>query len=42
LLAHAERYRCVECGFSGRGFYWHCPACQSWESFESYAMIKLR
>jgi lipopolysaccharide biosynthesis regulator YciM len=42
LLAHAERYRCAECGFSGRGFYWHCPACQSWESFESYAMVKLR
>jgi lipopolysaccharide assembly protein B len=42
LLAHAERYRCAECGFSGRGFYWHCPACQSWESFESHAMVKLR
>jgi lipopolysaccharide assembly protein B len=42
LLAHAERYRCAECGFAGRGFYWHCPACQSWESFESYAMVKLR
>jgi lipopolysaccharide biosynthesis regulator YciM len=42
LLAHAERYRCAECGFSGRGFYWHCPACQSWESFDSHAMVKLR
>jgi lipopolysaccharide biosynthesis regulator YciM len=42
LLAYAERYRCAECGFSGRGFYWHCPACQAWETFESYAMVKLR
>jgi len=42
LLAHAERYRCSECGFSGRSFYWHCPACQSWETFESYAVVKLR
>ena len=42
LLANAERYRCAECGFSGRGFYWHCPACQSWESLHSYAMVKLR
>jgi lipopolysaccharide biosynthesis regulator YciM len=42
LLAHAERYRCAECGFSGRSFYWHCPACQSWESFESFALVKLR
>jgi lipopolysaccharide assembly protein B len=42
LLAHAERYRCSECGFAGRSFYWHCPACQSWETFESYAVVKLR
>ncbi len=42
LLAHAEKYRCGECGFAGRTFYWHCPACQSWDSFESYAIVKLR
>lgn len=42
LLVHAEKYRCGECGFAGRNFYWHCPACQSWDSFESYAMVKLR
>jgi lipopolysaccharide assembly protein B len=42
LLAHAERYRCSECGFAGRVFYWHCPACQSWETFEPYALVKLR
>ncbi|HEY1313655.1 MAG TPA: tetratricopeptide repeat protein [Steroidobacteraceae bacterium] len=42
LLAHAEKYRCSECGFSGRHFYWHCPACHSWDSFEAYAIVKLR
>ena len=42
LLNHAERYRCAECGFAARSFYWHCPACQSWQTFESYALIKLR
>ncbi len=42
LLAHAEKYRCSECGFAGHSFYWHCPACQSWDSFESYAIVKLR
>ena len=42
LLAHADRYRCSECGFSGRSYYWHCPACQSWETFEAYAIVKLR
>jgi lipopolysaccharide assembly protein B len=41
LLAHAEKYRCNECGFSGRSFYWHCPACHSWESFEAFAIVKL-
>ncbi|MGB6306786.1 MAG: hypothetical protein WBF89_03250, partial [Steroidobacteraceae bacterium] len=42
LLAHAERYRCSECGFSGRSFYWQCPACHSWSSFETHAIVKLR
>jgi lipopolysaccharide assembly protein B len=42
LLAHAEKYRCNECGFAGRSFYWHCPACHSWDSFEAYAIVKLR
>jgi lipopolysaccharide biosynthesis regulator YciM len=41
LLAHAENYRCLECGFSGRNFYWHCPACHAWDSFEPYAIVKL-
>ncbi|MGO9935825.1 MAG: tetratricopeptide repeat protein [Steroidobacteraceae bacterium] len=42
LLAQAEKYRCNECGFAGRSFYWHCPACHSWDSFEAYAIVKLR
>ena len=42
LLAHAEKYRCNECGFSGRNFYWHCPACHAWDTFEAYAIVKLR
>jgi len=41
LLTHAEKYRCNECGFSGRSFYWHCPACHAWASFEAYAVVKL-
>ncbi len=42
LMAHAEKYRCSECGFSVRSFYWQCPACHAWDSFEAYAIIKLR
>ncbi|MEA3150565.1 MAG: lipopolysaccharide assembly protein [Gammaproteobacteria bacterium] len=41
LLARAEKYRCGECGFAGRSFYWHCPACHAWDSFEAYAIVKL-
>jgi lipopolysaccharide assembly protein B len=41
LLVSAEKYRCNECGFAGRNFYWHCPACHSWDSFEPYAVVKL-
>jgi lipopolysaccharide biosynthesis regulator YciM len=42
LLSHAEKYRCTECGFTGRKFYWQCPGCHSWDSFEPYAIVKLR
>ncbi len=42
LLALAEKYRCAECGFAGRKFYWQCPGCHSWDSFEAYATVKLR
>jgi lipopolysaccharide assembly protein B len=42
LLKHAEKYRCNECGFGGRSFYWQCPACHSWDSFEAHAIVKLR
>lgn len=41
LLEHAEKYRCNECGFAGRNFYWHCPACHAWDSFEPHAIVKL-
>lgn len=26
-------YRCVNCGFKARHFYWHCPACYGWETY---------
>jgi lipopolysaccharide biosynthesis regulator YciM len=41
LLERAEKYRCGECGFAGRTFYWHCPACHAWDSFEAHALVKL-
>ena len=26
-------YRCTNCGFKARQFYWQCPACHAWESY---------
>jgi lipopolysaccharide biosynthesis regulator YciM len=26
-------YHCKSCGFNARQFYWHCPACQAWDSY---------
>ena len=26
-------YRCDVCGFKARQFYWHCPACNGWETY---------
>ena len=27
-------YRCDACGFRARQFYWHCPACNAWETYQ--------
>jgi lipopolysaccharide biosynthesis regulator YciM len=27
------RYRCEQCGFKARQFYWLCPACGGWETY---------
>jgi lipopolysaccharide biosynthesis regulator YciM len=27
------RYRCAACGFEAKTYFWHCPGCQSWDSF---------
>ena len=26
-------YKCDHCGFRARQYYWHCPACASWETY---------
>ncbi len=28
-----SRYRCGDCGFKARQFYWRCPACGGWETY---------
>lgn len=29
----AMMYRCRRCNFKSQIFFWHCPACNQWESF---------
>ena len=26
-------YKCDNCGFRARQYYWHCPACAGWETY---------
>ena len=28
------RYHCTGCGFKARQFFWRCPACGRWDSFD--------
>ncbi len=29
-----SRYHCVSCGFKASQFFWRCPACSRWDSFD--------
>jgi len=29
-----DRYACQVCGFEARHFYWQCPGCNSWETYQ--------
>jgi lipopolysaccharide assembly protein B len=44
-LEHASkplsRYRCAACGFEARQHFWHCPGCQSWDSYPSRRVEEL-
>lgn len=32
LLTTGARYKCHECGFTGKTLYWQCPSCKTWNS----------
>ena len=42
LMERAETYRCGDCGFAARRFYWQCPGCQCWDTFETCVIVRLR
>ena len=35
------RYRCAACGFEARTHFWHCPGCQSWDSYPARRVEEL-
>jgi lipopolysaccharide biosynthesis regulator YciM len=32
IVSSRPKYRCQNCGFSGRLLFWQCPSCRLWES----------
>ena len=32
-FSQAAMYHCSDCGFKAYQYFWHCPACNAWESF---------
>jgi lipopolysaccharide biosynthesis regulator YciM len=32
LISGQPRFRCRDCGFSGRTWHWQCPSCRHWAS----------
>lgn len=39
--APLRRYRCAACGFEARQHFWHCPGCQSWDSYPARRVEEL-
>jgi lipopolysaccharide assembly protein B len=35
------RYRCAACGFEATQHFWHCPGCQSWDSYPARRIEEL-
>jgi len=33
-----DRYACRQCGFEARHFYWQCPGCNGWETYQPRRM----
>lgn len=36
-----DRYSCRVCGFEARHFYWQCPGCNSWETYQPRRLEEL-
>ena len=36
-----DRYACRSCGFQARRFYWQCPGCNAWETYNPRRLEEL-
>lgn len=37
-----DRYACQVCGFEARNFYWQCPGCNGWETYQPRRLEEIR
>ncbi|RTZ40993.1 lipopolysaccharide assembly protein LapB [Candidimonas sp. SYP-B2681] len=37
-----DRYSCRVCGFEARNYYWQCPGCNSWETYEPRRLEEMK
>lgn len=37
-----DRYACRACGFQARRFYWQCPGCNAWETYQPRRLEELQ
>ncbi|NYT35297.1 lipopolysaccharide assembly protein LapB [Allopusillimonas soli] len=37
-----DRYACNVCGFEARHFYWQCPGCNAWETYQPRRLEELK
>lgn len=37
-----DRYTCRVCGFEARHYYWQCPGCNSWETYQPRRVEELQ
>lgn len=41
-IQRLDRYSCRVCGFEARHFYWQCPGCNSWETYQPRRIEELK
>ncbi len=37
-----DRYACQTCGFEARNFYWQCPGCNGWETYQPRRLEEIK